>query len=323
MKSSDGRELPVLDQRSHARQPPGPQENWQDSVVLVWWDLENGIGGMHRIGHEAGLGKIALWNALMSPQGMYKKTSFLPLREADRLANGGFGGGDDTCRCEYIDGEHIWTIEDGDVSARLVHVDTGPNVDCYPKGTSMADDFAAAHLDIPGTVGGWLKVKGKQYQVAGLSIRDHGWGPRDWTTILSHRWVAGSCGPALSFIFLSWHSVDDAMASFGWVVRNGEITYAKDLDILAYIEIDAVTNRGGHVRATLTTGEVIEIECTPVAKAAVSYHHDVCCVDTMCRVEANGLVGFCDFESTANIQHGNRRPVKMINAIIDSGFFPA
>lgn len=326
MKASDGRELKVLGEHSLVRQAPGPEPIWQDSVVLVWWDLAQGVGGMHRIGHEPnapGGGKIALWNTLWSPQGIYKKTAYQPLREADRLANGGFGGGDDTCRSEYLEGRHVWTIQDGEVSARLVHVDTGPNVDCYPKNNRLADDFAAAHLDIPGRVSGWLEVKGRRYELAGLSLRDHGWGVRDWSTVLSHRWVAGSAGPELSFVALSWHSSDDQLASFGWVVRGDRITFARQLDILTYVEIDAASNRGGRLRFTLTTGEVLDIECEPLARGAASYHHDVCCIDVMCRFRCGGISGFCDFETTANLQHGSRRPGRMVGTVIDSGFFPA
>jgi hypothetical protein len=84
-----------------------------------------------------------------------------------------------------------------------------------------------------------------------------------------------------------------------------------------------LTNRGGYVQYRLTTGEVLEIECTPISKGVVSCHHEVCCVDVMCRASCNGMTGFCDFESTANIQKGSRRPGRLINAYIDSGFFPA
>lgn len=326
MKSTDGRELPLLDESSHSRQEAGPQPQWQDSVVLIWSDLEQGVGGVHRIGHEVNAGAgaggmVALWNSVFSPQGIYKQTRYQPLREEDLPASGGFGGGDDSCRCEYMDGEHIWTIEDTEVSARLVHRDTGPNVDCYPKRGALSD-FTAGHLDIPGRVSGWLRVKGKEYRVDGLSVRDHGWGPRDWSSALSHRWISGTAGPELGFIALSWHASDDSLTTFGWVVRNGEITYAKELDILTYTEVDGATNRGGRVRFELPDGETLDIECTPLARGAASYHHGVCCIDVMCRFSCNGsLTGICDFESSSNLQHGAREPGNLV-AVIENGFFP-
>ncbi|HKT71690.1 MAG TPA: hypothetical protein VJQ47_02270 [Steroidobacteraceae bacterium] len=324
MKTTDGRELPEYGAASHVRQTPGPQKNWQDSVVLIWWDLERQVGGWHRIGHEVNAGEggmIALWNTVYSPDGIYKRTTYEPLRKSDLLARG-FGAGD-TCRCEYVNGEHVWTIEDGDLRARIVHRDTGPNVDCYPKSATMAD-FATGHLDIPGRVTGVLAVAGREYPINGLSVRDHGWGPRDWGSVLTHRWVAGTAGAEFSFIALSWYAPDEAMASFGWVVRNGEITYAEKLDILTYVEVDGASNRGGQVRFELTTGEILEIECTPLTKPVASVHQVMCCIDVLCRFTCNdSIVGICDFESSSNPQQGSRRPRRLGGTIVGNGFFPA
>jgi hypothetical protein len=88
--------------------------------------------------------------------------------------------------------------------------------------------------------------------------------------------------------------------------------------------MDGAMNRGGHVQFTLATDEVLEVECTPYPerKASVCYHHGVACVDRLCSWECNGMTGFCDFESTANIQYGNRKPAKFVDGIIDDGFFP-
>jgi hypothetical protein len=324
MKVSDGRVLPRLGDEANSWQPPRPEQNWQDSVVLVWWDLENNIGGYHRIGHEPNVegGKIALWNNLLSPQGIYKSTEFLPLREEDRMDNGGFGAGD-TCRYEFLEGRHVWTVKDGDVSATISHTDFHESVECYPKDSTVTQEFANVHVDIPGAVSGTLTIKGVEYQINGLSFRDRGWGTRDWKTLLSHRWVAGTFGPDFSFLALSWYSIDESIAAFGWVVRGDTVTYAKALDITAYIEVDGAINRGGHVRFELTTGEVFDIECERIGdQGLVSYHHDICCVDVMCRATCNDMVGFCDFETTCNIQNGKRQPTKFAHGIAANGFHP-
>jgi hypothetical protein len=326
MKVTGRSDLKECGDEVNVRQPPGPSEHWQDSVVLAWWDTENDIGGFHRLGHQPNYKDgpmVSLWNNLMSPVGMYKNTIFKPLRDSDLLPNGGFGCGDETCISEYVDGEHIWKIVDGDVSAELRFRDIGGNVDCFPKKGSLSEDFAAAHFDIPGKVSGWLKMQGKEWEVNALGIRDHGWGTRDWDTILSHRWVVGTCGRDLSFIVLAWHSADDDLVSFGWVIRGDEITFARKIDLVTYMEIDAATNRGGHMKLTLSTDEVLEIECTPCeSKAAVSFHHGVCCVDRMCKFTCGDLKGICDFETTSNIQRGNRTPKNFTAGIIENGFHP-
>jgi hypothetical protein len=101
------------------------------------------------------------------------------------------------------------------VAAELRFADISGNVDCFPKRGSLAEDFAAAHFDVPGTVRGWLRMGDRRWEIGG------GLGVRDWETILSHRWVVGTCGRELSFVVLAWHSSDDALVRFGWVVRGG------------------------------------------------------------------------------------------------------
>ncbi|OCK79195.1 hypothetical protein K432DRAFT_405817 [Lepidopterella palustris CBS 459.81] len=99
MKSTESRDLPIYGDEVHIRQKPGKQESWQDSVVLAWWDEGNSIGCSHRIGHKPNLAdgpKVALWNNLITPEGIYKNVQHRPLRDADLLASGGYGGGDET-----------------------------------------------------------------------------------------------------------------------------------------------------------------------------------------------------------------------------------
>ncbi|KAK7883464.1 hypothetical protein LTR67_011214 [Exophiala xenobiotica] len=319
MRCTGQADLPEHGEEVHYRQPPGEAQNWQDSVVLVWWDETNSVGGFHRLGHEPNAvdgGKVTSWNYLWAPEGIYKKTGYNALRDQDLLPNGGYGNGNDTCQCEFIDGEHVWTIKDPELetSACLRMVDISGNVDCFPKSAAIKS-FNTAHFDIPGRVSGWLKVRGREYQITNAhGVRDHGWGPRGWHSFYSHRWVAGTVAQC---------SANETMMSFGWIVRDNVITFAKNLDIVAYIEIDGATNRGGHLKWTLVTGEVLDIECTVLPiQGVVSYHNDNCVVERLCSWTSGRLKGFCDFETTSNIQKGSRTPKKFTSAIIDNGFWP-
>ena len=323
MKVLGGGEIHVYDPVDEGPHPAGPQELWQESVVLLWWDLEQSIGGFYRIGHELNHKdgpRIALWSNTISPEGIFKKTAYLPLRTQDKIA-GGFGSGDDSLRFEY-DGDCVWTLEDQDISAKLRVHDFHPGIDCYPKKGAISE-FAPRHMEVAGRVSGNLKVKGKVYEVNGLGFRDHGWGARDWNSLLSHRWLAGVFGQDLSFCALSWHAVDDNMAQFGWVVKNDTVIFAKKLDIVAYVECDAMTTRGGHLRMTLTTDEVIDVEFEALAPSIMSFHHGIACVDTLCKVSSGGRIGIADFESTANGQQGSRQPRNLSRGgISQNGWHP-
>jgi len=328
-KATGGQQLLIFGDEGNTRQTPSTQPNWQESNVLVWWDEFNQIGGFHRLGHEPNLpggGRVALWTHLITPDTIYKHTNYLPLRESDLTPQGGMGSGDDLCTHLFENGAHHWTFNDQGLSAKLVFTDIGPNFSGFPKKGAVRDEFASHHFDIPGLVRGTLEQNGKVYQIDGLGIRDHAWGPRDWNrSILSHRWVVGTCGESLSFVAVAYHSFDDKIATFGWVVREGLVTYAKSVDILTYMEADSAVNRGGSVKYVLDNGEELTFEHTPVrAKACVSFHHGIPCVDRICRFTcSNGLSGFSNFESSSNIQAGERRPGTLVDGIIDDGIFPA
>jgi hypothetical protein len=299
---------------------PGPDPLWQESVVLLWWDLKQSIGGFYRIGHELnqpGGGKIALWSFTATPEGIFKKTTYLPVTPQDQSPTG-FGSGDGTHRYDY-DGDCVWTINDDEISATLRVHDFHASIDCYPKKGAISE-FAPAHMEVAGAVTGTLTVKGKTYEVDALGFRDAGWGSRAWDTLLSHRWLAGVFGKELSFCFLSWHTTDDSMAKFGWVVRGDTVTFTKALDIVAYVETDALCIRGGHAQATLMTGETLDFAFEALAPCAVSFHHDIACVDTMTRVTCGDLVGIANFETTANIMQGKRRPKNLARGVIEDGW---
>jgi len=314
----------VFDAVDEGPHPPGPQELWQESVVLVWWDLKQGIGGMFRIGHELNWkdgAKVVLWHNTTTPQGTFKKTHYLPLRPEDQRPRG-FGSGDGSVRFDH-DGDCVWTLDDPDIHGILRVHDFHAAIDCYPK-TGAISEYAPQHLEVAGRVSGNITVKGVDYAVDALGIRDHGWGTRSWDSLLSHRWCAGAFGPEMSFVAVSWHTVDDTMAQFGWVVRGDTVTFANLLHILALVDTDGISNRGGQVTFELTTGEVLKIDFRALAPCCVSYHHGTACADTLCEIRCGDLVGIADFESTHNAQGGKRRPSRLgKSGIIDNGWHPS
>jgi len=298
----------------------GDDPNWQESVVLVFWDLENQVGGMFRIGHEpndAAGPHISLWSYLWSPGKVFKRTEFLPLREDDRLENG-FGGGDGGLRFEYIDGKARWTVREDGVNADLQVANFHTPIDIYPK-SGAVEDFAPNHMECAGAVSGTLSMGGKTYTVNGMGLRDHGWGKRNWNELFTHRWVAGVFGPDLTVLAITFLGIDDKLLKFGCAITPDELIYTKDLDVIAYMEADGLTHRGGHVRMELTNGEVLDIECAVLQPGIVSVQHGLACTDTMCSMTMGDRTGICDFELTENSLGGNRPPKVAVNGILDNG----
>lgn len=299
--------------------PASDDEFWQESVVFCWWDRNHGVGGFHRIGHEPNWRDgpiISLWNHVFTPHHIYKDASTLPLRDADKLPNG-LGGGD-TCRFEYTD-HAIWTIDAPDVKAELHAADCHTPVDIFPKNSDLTRDFAPEHMEVAGTVSGCLQIKGRSYDIDGLAFRDHGWGRRVWSALTSHRWVAMSFGHDMMALAQTFHTSGNELMRFGCVIRNNELTLAEDVDVITYMEPDALTHRGGRVRFRLTTGEVLTFDCETLQKGAVSWIHGISCFDSVCKVTCGELEGICAFEATNNPLRGAYRPYLALNGFEKNG----
>jgi hypothetical protein len=293
------------DETSELPQRPGADEWWQDSVFLAWHAHDAGIGGVFRIGHEPnhGGGIAALWFGLVTRDGTrYRRNTANPLGHTDRR-EGVFGALGGKYEIAY-DGRMRYRVDDEDCRLELEVEDFYPRTDFFPSDAgTLVDEFASSHYETSGRVTGAVVVGGAEYTIDGLCHRDHSWGVRRWDTLLNHRWVPGTFGPDLSFGSIAWHAVDGTVRRYGYLVRDGEVVRANDVDIVVMMEADGTTYRGGTATWTLPDGERFAIECAPV-DAVVSEHHGVACVDAFCEVRHEGRVGFCDLEVSTNPRGG-------------------
>jgi hypothetical protein len=308
-----GYEYNVSDEGSHA---PGPDPWWQESVFVHWYDAGNKVGGVHRIGHEphANGGEAAVQCFVFDAHSRYRRVGRVPLLPAE--TERGFRAAGST-----------WDIEDGLPRVRVkedgleldLRIDNFyPLTDFFPSGGSMVDDFAKHHYETSGRARGTAAINGREYAVDALCHRDHSWGPRRWDMLLSHRWVSGSLGPELSFGSMAWHAIDDSTVSIGYIVRDGELILAESVDIVTFMETDAMTHRGGILTLNLPGEEQLRAHCT-VVNGVVTTNHGVYWVDSLCEVTLDdGRTGFCDFEISTNPRAGTRE-VKVAKraAIVD------
>src|SRR5512145_2351169 len=95
--------------------------------------------------------------------------------------------------------------------------------------------------------------------------------PRLGASQPAHHALAPLCGrllrtrPRLQRVQIH-NGVNNSVEGFGWVVRGADtVIFAKDIDIVAYTEIDSASTCGGHITMHLADGEVFESELTAVA----------------------------------------------------------
>jgi hypothetical protein len=321
MEMVGGGTMHVYSQTDEGPHTPGPEANWQESVVLIWWDPKQSVGGYLRIGHEPNHddGKAILWNAVFTPEHVFHRTSEMPLTAADKIEHG-FGAGNGALRFHY-DSQCVWTAHEPELDLTLHLEDFHPAIDGYRKdGVSQLGLVGAQHVEVACRVTGELTAKGKTYTIDGLGMRDHGWGARDWNSIWAHRWAVGVFDRDNSFCALAMHTARDTIVKFGWVVRGDKVIYAHKTDIVAYLACDAATNVGGKILMTLSTGEKFQVSFAPVAPAVMFNHENVACVDTLSRISWGDKDGVGVFETSSNLQAGSRHPQVLDGGIATDGW---
>jgi len=297
---------------------------WQESVLLHWYDAAQGIGGWHRIGHEPNHhgGRAAIWSYLFDRGGawQYRRCGDTSLTAADRLENGLAAGS--ALRFEYHDGAAHWVVEGDDFSAQLECRNLYPRVEPFAPGDPLASARFPHHFEVAGPVRGVVRRNGREIAVQGHGYRDHSWGRRDWENgMLNHRWFTGMLGEDCAFAAITAQSATGRLVRTGYLWRDGKLTYATGIDVIAYLEPDGLTHRGGRIRLTLPRDEIVEIECT--ARAGVLFQRGtVVMVEMLCEVEGLGRKGYCDAEISSNPRNG-KAPVQLaLNAATSDGITP-
>ena len=309
--------------RDELRHLAGEESIWQESALLHWYDRDHGIGGWHRVGHEPNNqgGRAVIWSYLFSKTGwQYRCCTDMRLAAGDEFANG-FGAGE-RLRCQYEDDASIWLINDGDLIARLSCRNFFDLVDPFPPGDELAARRFPHHFEVAGQVTGEFRYQGQLISIKGLGYRDHSWGTRDWERgMLNHRWFTGTMGEAFSFAAITAQAPTGKLVRVGYVVRDNRLSRATGIDVIAYMEPDGLTHRGGEIRLTLEGGEKIYLELTAMA-GVLFQRGTVVMVEMMCEVEGHGMQGYCDAEISSNARSGTGPVHLALNADTGEGFSP-
>ncbi|EHB55620.1 hypothetical protein MycrhDRAFT_2814 [Mycolicibacterium rhodesiae JS60] len=232
----------------------GSDPRWQESMFVAWFDLSAGIGGAHRVGHAIGAGSANVWSALVTSDGRRWRQNHERLDVgSQRRSPDRFGAGNTNFVAEPLGIE----VDDPAAGVDLHFHDYYSPVPVWngSEAEEVASSIAPNHKEASGRVSGSVRLGETTYSVDGLFHRDHSWGARDWSTIVSHRWFVGTFGPELSFSAVVLQGPDGRYIRGGAIVRDGAITPATHIDIVVAGEADGVSHRGGEVWMDFADGQ--------------------------------------------------------------------
>jgi hypothetical protein len=212
--------------------------------------------------------------------------------------------GADEGRVTFADG--VLRIDEDGGSVEVTVEDLHPEASW---GTPI-DDLAHGHVETSCRVTGVVRVGEHEVRLdQALGHRDRSWGPRDLTTCVNHRWLAGSCGPQLCFSLDNLVLANGMALSLGYVVRDGEVDLIRDLEVVVGVASDCLTPRFVEATASCESGRELVVRTTRKHQTFVDHRGWFVATDTLFEVEAEGHPGVADLNLTVNPQQGRQAPV--------------
>ena len=92
-------------------------------------------------------------------------------------------------------------------------------------------EFAKGHYEQHHRARGTLEIAGRRFEVDGLGLRDHSWGPRYWQAPAWYRWLTANFGADLGFMASVVASKDGSESRGGFVHRGRELVLVKQVEL--------------------------------------------------------------------------------------------
>jgi hypothetical protein len=263
--------------------PLGPESNFNESMYFNFFDRQHRIGGFTRLGNRANEGYAEMTGCLYLPDGrvlfQYRRA---PITNNDAFDAGGM-------RFEVLEAsQRLRTVYEGpvvdlkdptemadpssafhnnprrQVTLDLVHEAVGPMYGHAAEGPAADPEreFARAHYEQHMRATGTLAIEGETYQIDGLGLRDHSWGPRYWQAIDSYRWLTCNFGPDFGLMgSIIWQDREHRQVRQGGVVvREGKLTNVKAIEIDTTYAPNGLYHEGFTAKLTLEGGEELQLD---------------------------------------------------------------
>jgi len=308
---------PDRDCRPH---DPGPEPLWNESGLLHWVDLEQGIAGFHRFGVQPNRGQANYQFGLSTRDGLRFRRSFstLPIDRCQRRADG--YEFDDFLRVANAPGRSHWRARDPDCEVDLLLEEFLPRIrtiDAWGFENESVRQDAANHYEVAGTLRGSVRIGDRSCEVDCLGYRDHSWGDRQWG-FSNHRWFTGSFGPDFSFSIATAVTHVAGYFQGGYVAKDGVVDPMLRADVLVSLEDDGLTTRGGRVVCDTKSFGRFEFDVETLDCILLETDHHIGS-EALSKVVCGGRVGTCDLEVSNNPRGGSAAPSLVLGAASQNG----
>jgi hypothetical protein len=252
----------------------GDEANFNESMYFNVVDPDGGVAGFFRVGNRPNEGTSEMTCCLWLPGG--QRTAFMfqrpPIDGNERFDAGGMSFSvvapferldvryrgkvvllDDPTALEDPRAaftEHPWT----DCEVDLAYRGQSPMFGGEPEEPTEApgEEFARGHYEQLVAASGTVRVGHEEWQVDGVGLRDHSWGPRYWQAPWYYRWLTAN-GESFGFMGsrIARRHGDGTRSGFVW--DDGQLFLCDSFEIST--EWDDGRPYQSTVHATLHAGE--------------------------------------------------------------------
>lgn len=112
----------------------------------------------------------------------------------------------------------------------------------HADGTALAQDadasFARGHTEQHTRGHGFLRVGDERFEVDGLGLRDHSWGPRYWQSVYWYRWLPMNFTEDFAMMVSLTCRPGGRPRGSGMVLRGGEYVLIRDVELTSEYDAD-------------------------------------------------------------------------------------
>lgn len=301
---------------------PGPEEKWQESDWYTFYDPENGVGGVQRIGHKPNQGTAQLMlfafieggERILINGGNDKRLVDLVRgdRSDTRMAGGSHFAETVSEGKKRFGWDEPETAGELEISESYYTPRYWTKLETEGVSSLMAKAQTGGKLQHSGRLKGWVRVGKDTRPVDAHFHRDRAWGFRNLGLLGFHRsrLIYGSCGPAFSLCSMLVEQPDGRPTVVGFVVRDGVENEIVHIRVAPTIDEDGYSVLGATAVLTLDNDEQVRLTAKSV-QGCLTYNPEAqqAVSDTLCRMKVGQLDGICNLIIFNNPGRGTYCPM--------------
>jgi hypothetical protein len=255
--------VPVEDDAGHV---PGPEESWQESFCVLWYDPSSRVGGHIHTGLQKNRGKADYWTHVV----VDGKIVAHELAAAAELGHADYP----SLNLGPLQISTIEPLRSYRVIASYDDVVCDASYTAYPGPVSGFDmdhpgaSIGKGHFESYGRIKGAIQVAGRRVEFNALGLHDHSWGPREYGNLLAMRNVMVNFGPDLYFQTFDC-TTTEGRSAWGYIVADGERQRIVDIEGHTQIAADGYSPLGFESVLWTDAGRAYEVtgvaDCTSFA----------------------------------------------------------